>query len=165
VREHTVFDYTARSIDGRDVALRQYAGHVLLIVNVASRCGYTPQYAGLERLHRTYAGRGFAVLGFPCNQFGRQEPGRDAEIQAFCASTYGVTFPLFAKVRVNGRETHPLFSHLKTRRRGWLGLERIAWNFTKFLVDREGRSVRRFGPTVTPERLRPEIERALAAEP
>ena len=156
-----MYDFTARSIDGRDVALRQYAGHVLLVVNVASRCGYTPQYEGLERLYRKYAGRRFAVLGFPCNQFGRQEPGRDLEILDFCVSTYDVTFPLFAKVRVNGPETHPLFAYLKAQRKGWLGLERITWNFSKFLVDRHGRVVRRFGPTVTPERIQPEIERAL----
>jgi glutathione peroxidase len=152
---------TARRLDGSTRDLSEYRGKVLLIVNVASRCGFTPQYAGLEALQRKYQDRGFAVLGFPCNQFGAQEPGTEAEIAAFCSSTYDVTFPLFAKVDVNGDNTHPLYQHLKGARPGILGTEAIKWNFTKFLVDREGQVVKRFAPKDTPEDLAKEIEALL----
>jgi glutathione peroxidase len=130
-------------------------------VNVASRCGFTPQYAGLEELYRGYRERGFTVLGFPCNQFGRQEPGDEAEIKDFCRLTYDVTFPLFAKVAVNGPTAHPLYEYLKGARRGFLGTKAIKWNFTKFLVDRDGSVVRRFGPAVRPKRIEKRILRIL----
>jgi glutathione peroxidase len=144
---------------GEIVSMSRFAGQVLLIVNVASRCGFTPQYAGLEALYRKYRDRGFVVLGFPCNQFGKQEPGSDAEIQEFCSSTYGVTFPLFAKVDVNGGGAHPLFVFLKARQRGLLGASAIKWNFTKFLVDRAGTVTARFAPSTAPDA----IERHVAA--
>ena len=134
-------------------SMAAYRGQALLIVNVASRCGYTPQYAGLEELYRKYQDRGFAVLGFPCNQFGRQEPGAEADIEHFCTTTYDVTFPMFAKVDVNGADTHPLYARLKSERPGLLGTEGIKWNFTKFLVDRHGNAVARYAPSDTPERI------------
>lgn len=147
--------------DGSSTDLSVYAGKVLLIVNTASKCGFTPQYAGLEALHRRYADRGFAVLGFPCNQFGAQEPGDAAEIANFCSLTYNVTFPLFAKVDVNGTDAAPLFRHLKHEAPGLLGSEGIKWNFTKFLVDRYGRVVDRYAPTTKPEDIARDIERLL----
>jgi glutathione peroxidase len=153
--------YTARAVTGETVSLSSYRGQVLLIVNVASRCGFTPQYRGLEALHRRYRDRGFAVLGFPCNQFGGQEPGDEAAIAAFCAERFDVTFPLFAKLDVNGPQTHPLYRHLKHERPGWFGVERIGWNFTKFLVDRTGYVRARFGPRRTPERIGRHVERLL----
>jgi glutathione peroxidase len=153
--------YTARAVTGETVSLSSYRGQVLLIVNVASRCGFTPQYRGLEALHRRYRDRGFAVLGFPCNQFGGQEPGDEAAIAAFCAERFDVTFPLFAKLDVNGPHTHPLYRHLKHERSGWFGVERIGWNFTKFLVDRAGHVRARFGPRRTPERIGRHVERLL----
>ncbi|MFC5302811.1 glutathione peroxidase [Azospira restricta] len=153
-----VYDFSARSLDGRDVHLGEYRGQVLLIVNTASRCGFTPQYEGLERLYRDYRGRGFAVLGFPCNQFGAQEPGDAAEIADFCSTTYGVSFPLFAKIDVNGDNAHPLYRHLKEAKPGLLGTEAIKWNFTKFLVDRNGEVVERFAPAVKPDELRRAVE-------
>ncbi len=156
-------DIEAKRIDGQAVRLDAYAGKALLVVNVASRCGFTPQYAGLEELHRTYGPRGLAVLGFPCNQFGGQEPGTEAEIASFCDTRFGVTFDLFAKVEVNGPDAHPLFRLLKAEAPGLLGTEAIKWNFTKFLVGRDGRVIRRYAPTDTPESLRADIERALAA--
>ncbi len=159
--ERTVHDFSVLTADGSTVSLGAYSGQVLLIVNVASRCGFTPQYAGLERLYRRYSDRGFVVLGFPCNQFGGEEPGTDDEIQAFCASTYGITFPVLAKVRVNGPQADPVFAFLTSRKRGWVGLRRIAWNFTKFLVDRNGLVVARFGTLTKPEQLEPAIQRAL----
>ena len=139
----TVYDHSARSLDGSERPLSEFRGQVLLIVNVASRCGFTPQYAGLEALYRSYRDRGFAVLGFPCNQFGSQEPGTEADIQSFCATTYDVSFPMFAKVEVNGADAHPLYRYLKGERPGILGTEAIKWNFTKFLVDRNGSVVKR----------------------
>jgi glutathione peroxidase len=157
----TPFDFTARTITGETLPLSIYRGHVCLIVNVASRCGFTPQYQGLEALHRRYAARGFTVLGFPCNQFGRQEPGDERAIAAFCAERYDITFPLFAKIDVNGPDAHPLYRYLKRERTGWLGLERISWNFTKFLVDREGRVRARFGSRMRPERLAGPVEALL----
>ncbi len=149
----SIYAFSARDIDGNDVPLERYRGKTLLIVNVASRCGFTPQYGGLEALHQKYTGRGFAVLGFPCNQFGSQEPGTEAEIREFCSTTYDVSFPMFAKVDVNGAKAHPLWQHLKSAQPGVLGSEGIKWNFTKFLVDREGRPVRRFAPNDRPEDL------------
>lgn len=149
----SIYAFSARDIDGNDVPLERYRGRLLLIVNVASRCGFTPQYGGLEALHQKYSDRGFAVLGFPCNQFGGQEPGSEAQIREFCTGTYDVTFPLFAKVEVNGARAHPLWQHLKRAQPGLLGSEAIKWNFTKFLVDREGRPVRRFAPNDRPEDL------------
>jgi glutathione peroxidase len=159
----TVHDFSATAIDGAIVPLRRFAGRVLLIVNVASRCGYTPQYAGLESLYRAHSPKGFDVLGFPCNQFGGQEPDDEPRILTFCTATYGVTFPMFAKVSVNGPDAHPLFVHLKSRRPGWMGFERIHWNFTKFLVDRRGVVIARFGPSVAPGRVEPAVVAALAA--
>ena len=156
-----ITDLTVKAPDGTPTALADYAGQVLLIVNTASRCGFTPQYEGLEALHRRYADRGFAVLGFPCNQFGAQEPGDAAEIASFCSLTYDVTFPLFAKIDVNGPHADPLFQRLKEDAPGVLGSRGIKWNFTKFLVDREGRAVRRYAPTVKPEALTGDIEALL----
>ena len=157
----SVHDFSAVSLDGRDVALKEFAGKVLLIVNTASQCGFTPQYQGLQSLHEGLGARGLAVLGFPCNQFGRQEPGDAGEIAGFCASNYHVTFPMFAKVDVNGDNAHPLFRFLKRERPGVLGSQPIKWNFTKFLVDRDGKVVSRHAPTTTPDALRPEIEALL----
>ena len=149
----TVYDFTARAIDGAERSLSDYRGQPLLIVNVASRCGFTPQYAGLEALYRKHAGEGLVVLGFPCDQFGHQEPGDEAEIRTFCSTRYDVTFPMFAKIEVNGPEAHPLYQHLKQSAKGLLGTEGIKWNFTKFLVDRNGAVVKRYAPTDTPESI------------
>lgn len=162
----TLYSFTAPLLDGRVVTLDEFRGQVLLIVNTASRCGFTPQYAGLEKLHRAYADRGFAVLGFPSNQFGRQEPGSAAEIAEFCELNFRVTFPLFAKIEVNGSGAHPLYQYLKKQQPGafrFLKRGRIPWNFTKFLVARSGEVVGRFGPRTTPEQIAPEIERLLSA--
>jgi glutathione peroxidase len=158
-----IYEFTAKTIDGQAEQLERYRGDVLLVVNVASQCGFTPQYAGLEALYRKYRERGFAVLGFPCDQFGHQEPGDASEIREFCSLKYDVTFPLFAKIEVNGSGAHPLYRFLKSARRGILGTKAIKWNFTKFLVDREGRVVRRFGPMVKPERIKGAVERLLGA--
>lgn len=158
----TVYSFSARSIDGRDISLSDFAGRVLLIVNVASECGFTPQYAGLETLYRDYRDQGFTVLAFPCNQFGAQEPGSAQTIAEFCASRYGITFPLFDKIEVNGPNAHPLYAWLKSQKAGILGSESIKWNFSKFLIDRQGRVLQRLGPTAKPESLRKAIERALA---
>jgi len=157
----TLPDFTARGIDGRDVDLAEFAGKVVLVVNTASKCGFTPQYSGLQELHDTYADRGFTVLGFPCDQFGHQEPGDEAEIATFCERSFGVSFPLFAKVDVNGPDAHPLFAWLRSERSGLLG-GRIKWNFTKFLLDHEGRVLRRYAPTTSPENIADDIEAALA---
>jgi glutathione peroxidase len=154
-------DITVRAIDGAAHALAQYHGKVLLIVNVASRCGYTPQYEGLEAIYRKYQDRGLVVLGFPCNQFGGQEPGSEAEIQRFCESRYDVTFPLFAKVEVNGDHTHPLYRWLKSARPGVLGTEAVKWNFTKFLIGRNGEVVNRYGSSTSPAQLEVDIESQL----
>ena len=155
-----IYDFTAKSLAGEDVPLRQYAGKVLLIVNTASACGFTPQYKGLEALQRALGPRGFSVLGFPCNQFGSQEPGDAKQIEEFCASNYAVTFPMFAKIDVNGFRVHPLYQYLKSEKSGLLGPS-IKWNFTKFLVDRSGKVVARHAPTTTPEGLKKEIEALL----
>jgi glutathione peroxidase len=157
-----LYDFEVATIDGHKQRLDVYRGRVLLIVNVASRCGFTPQYAGLEELYRKHREQGFAVLGFPCDQFGQQEPGDEAEIKDFCRLTYDVTFPLFAKIAVNGPAEHPLYRYLKSARRGFLWTKAIKWNFTKFLIDREGNVVRRFGSTTKPERIESELARTLA---
>ena len=156
-----VYDFAATALDGSPRPLADYRGKVMLIVNTASKCGFTPQYAGLEKLHDELADRGLAVLGFPCNQFGAQEPGDAAEIASFCSLTYDVKFPMFAKIDVNGAKTHPLYAWLKGQAKGLLGSRSIKWNFTKFLIDRDGRVAARFGPTVTPARLRAAVERLL----
>jgi glutathione peroxidase len=152
-----VYDYSARMLDGSDISLSAFEGQVLLIVNTASACGFTPQYLGLEALYRAHQARGFSVLGFPCNQFGRQEPGSEAQIAEFCSREYAVTFPMFAKIDVNGDNAHPLYRHLTRERPGLMGLENIKWNFTKFLVDRDGAVVTRYAPTTKPESLITEI--------
>jgi len=158
----TLHDLVVTDIDGRRVPLRPFAGSVLLIVNLASRCGYTPQYQALEELQRRYGPRGFTVLGFPCDQFGHQEPGSNAQIRAFACDHYAVTFPLFAKIAVNGRDADPLYRHLKAAARGVLGSTAIKWNFTKFLVDPAGRVVARYAPFTPPQRLAGRIEALLA---
>ena len=155
-----IYDFKANSLAGEEVALRRFEGQVLLIVNTASKCGFTPQYRGLEDLHRDLSPRGFSVLGFPCNQFGAQEPGQAGEIQAFCSTNYDVTFPLFEKIDVNGPKAHPLYDYLKGQQSGLLGAS-IKWNFTKFLVDREGKVVARNAPTAPPQRLRSQDETQL----
>jgi glutathione peroxidase len=154
-------DIPLKTIHGGTAALGDFAGQTLLIVNVASQCGFTPQYAGLEALHRRFRARGFVVLGFPCDQFGHQEPGDEAEIKNFCTEKYDVTFPMFAKIEVNGANTHPLFKTLKQEAPGLLGTQAIKWNFTKFLVDRGHRVMRRYAPTDKPEALAKDIEAAL----
>jgi len=158
----TVSDFTAIDIDGKEQTLSQYAGKVLLVVNVASQCGFTPQYTGLEKLWRDYRDRGLVVLGFPCDQFGHQEPGDEAEILNFCSVNYAVDFPLFAKIDVNGTEAHPLWRWLKSKKSGILGTEAIKWNFTKFLVGRDGSVLKRYAPADTPESIAADIEAALA---
>jgi glutathione peroxidase len=160
----SIYDFEVITVDGDKQPLDLYRDRVLLIVNVASRCGFTPQYAGLEELYRKYQGRGFTVLGFPCDQFWHQEPGDEAEIKEFCRLSYDVTFPLFGKIDVNGTRAHPVYVHLKSARRGFLGTKGIKWNFTKFLVDREGNVVRRFGPMVKPERMERALVRVLDAD-
>ncbi len=152
-----IHDFTAKSLAGEDVSLKRFEGQVMLIVNTASACGFTPQYRGLEALHRQLSPRGFSVLGFPCNQFGSQEPGDARQIEQFCAGNYAVTFPMFAKIDVNGGNAHPLFQYLKREKSGLLGAS-IKWNFTKFLVDRSGKVVARHAPTARPESLTREIE-------
>ncbi len=156
-----IYRFSADTLEGRPTCLSDFAGQVLLIVNTASQCGFTPQLSGLQRLYDRYKVRGFSVLGFPCNQFRQQDPGTNEEIGAFCERNYGVTFPMFTKVDVNGSATHPLFRHLKDQAPGVLGTGFIKWNFTKFLVARDGHVVRRFGPNITPESIIPDIERLL----
>jgi glutathione peroxidase len=158
------YAFAARAIDGEQVDLSRFSGTVSLIVNVASECGYTPQYAGLEQLQRDLGPRGFNVLAFPCNQFGSQEPGSENEIAAFCASRFKVTFALFAKIAVNGADAHPLYQFLKQERPGLLGTQAIKWNFTKFLVDRNGRVVKRYATATKPETLVTDIEALLSSE-
>jgi glutathione peroxidase len=159
----TVYDFEARSIDGKPVALKKFQGKVLLIVNTASACGFTPQFPGLEKLHESYGPQGLVVLGFPCNQFGAQDAGSDGEIAEFCQRNYGVTFPMMAKINVNGADAHPLYQWLAAEAPGLLGSKSIKWNFTKFLVGKDGRVRKRYAPTDTPERLAKDIEVALAA--
>jgi len=158
----SIFDFSANSLAGAPVNLQQYQGQVLLIVNTASACGFTPQYQGLEAVYQQFRARGVAVLGFPCNQFGAQEAGDAAAIGAFCEKNYGVTFPLFAKVDVNGAGAHPLFAKLKHDAPGILGTERIKWNFTKFLVRKDGTVYKRYGPATKPESIIADIEKLLA---
>jgi len=158
----TAYDFTATDIDGRARSLSEFAGQALLIVNVASKCGFTPQYKGLEALWRKRRAEGFAVLGFPCDQFGHQEPGDEAEIKQFCSLNYDVTFPLFAKIEVNGAGTHPLYLWLKGEKAGVFGTEGIKWNFTKFLVDRSGQVVKRFAPADSPEKIDQVVGEVLA---
>ena len=159
----TVYEFNAKTIDGEEISLSKYKGNALLIVNVASQCGFTPQYAGLEKLHEKYKGQGFAVLGFPCNQFGAQEPGTEAEIKSFCETKFGATFPLFAKIDVNGPQSHPLYQFLREARPGILGTEAIKWNFTKFLIDREGNPIKRYASRDKPEDIDEDVQRLLAA--
>jgi glutathione peroxidase len=159
----SVHDFSAKTIKGQEQALSDYRGKVLLIVNVASKCGFTPQYKGLQALYDQHCERGLTVLGFPCDQFLHQEPGSDSEIEQFCSLNFGVSFPLFSKIEVNGERTHPLYQHLKAQAPGLAGTQAIKWNFTKFLVDRQGRVLERFAPNTTPEELAPAIEKALAA--
>lgn len=157
----SIYEIPVQTADGESKSLAEYRGQVMLIVNTASKCGFTPQYKGLESLYRKYAAQGFVVLGFPCNQFGAQEPGDIAEIQKFCSLTYDVTFPLFAKIDVNGSGASPLFRYLKSAAKGLLGSEAIKWNFTKFLVDRHGMVLGRYAPSTTPENLEKDVEAAL----
>jgi glutathione peroxidase len=157
----TVHNFTATTLEGQEKPLSDFSGQVLLVVNTASKCGFTPQYQGLEALYRKYYAQGFAVLGFPCNQFGAQEPGDAAEIARFCSRTYNVTFPMFGKIDVNGAGAHPLYRFLKDKTKGVLGTGAIKWNFTKFLVDRSGGVVARFAPAAAPKGLEKEIEKLL----
>lgn len=159
----SVYDFSAQTIDGKTRTLADFKGKVLLVVNTASQCGFTPQYKGLEALHKKYSGRGFAVLGFPSNQFGQQEPGPDTEIAEFCEMNFGVTFPMFSKVDVNGTNAHPLYKYLTSAKKGLLGSEGIKWNFTKFLVGKDGTVIDRYAPTTKPEDIEKDVERALAA--
>ena len=159
----TVYDFEAQSINGKPVALKQFKGKVLLIVNTASACGFTPQFAGLEELHKTYAAKGLTVLGFPCNQFGSQDPGSNDEIASFCQLNYGVDFPMMEKIDVNGAKDDPLFQWLTKEAPGLLGSKAIKWNFTKFLVGKDGQVIRRYAPQDAPKKLAGDIEAALAA--
>ena len=157
----SIYDFKVKTIEGKETTLEPYKGKVMLIVNVASKCGYTAQYEGLEALYKKYKEKGLVVLGFPCNQFASQEPGSEAEIQNFCRVNFGVTFQMFAKINVNGEKTHPLYSYLKSQQPGFLGSESIKWNFTKFLVDKEGKVVDRFGSSTKPKSLEDVIEKLL----
>jgi glutathione peroxidase len=157
----TVFDFSCKTGSGQDKSLEDYRGSVVLIVNTASKCGFTPQFAGLEELYEKYKDQGFVILGFPCNQFGRQDPGSNDEIQEFCQLNYGVSFPMFGKIEVNGASADPLYKHLKKAAPGALGTERIKWNFTKFLVNRDGEVVGRYAPQTKPEELEADIEALL----
>lgn len=158
----SIYDFEAQTIDGKPVALDQFRGKPLLIVNTASACGFTPQFGGLEKLHQTYGSRGLVVLGFPCNQFGNQDPGSNEEIGAFCQKNFGVTFPMMSKIDVNGAEAHPLYQWLAAEAPGLLGSKAIKWNFTKFLVGKDGRVIKRYAPQDAPEKLAKDIEEALA---
>jgi len=159
----SVYDFEAQQINGQTVPLKQFEGQVLLIVNTASACGFTPQFAGLETLHQSYGERGLVVLGFPCNQFGHQDPGSDEQIASFCQLNYGVSFPMMSKIEVNGADAHPLYRWLTAEAPGLLGSKMIKWNFTKFLVGKDGRVIRRYAPQDAPAKLAGDIEQALAA--
>ena len=159
----TVYDFEACQINGQDMALSQFRGKVMLIVNTASQCGFTPQFGGLEELHQAYGGKGLVVLGFPCNQFGAQDAGSNEEIAGFCQMNFGVSFPMMAKIDVNGEQAHPLYQWLEGEAPGLLGSKAIKWNFTKFLVGKDGRVLKRYAPTDTPASLAQDIEAALAA--
>ena len=157
----TIYSFSAKDIKGQEVSMDDYRGKVLLIVNTASKCGFTPQFEGLQSLHEELGERGFEVLGFPCNQFMNQDPGNDDAISQFCSLNYGVSFPMFAKIEVNGDGTHPLFRFLKREAKGLMGSEKVKWNFTKFLVNRDGQVVRRYAPTAKPADIRADIEKLL----
>jgi glutathione peroxidase len=157
-----VYEFTVRTIDGSEQSLAAYRQQVMLIVNVASKCGFTPQYAGLQSLHHKFHERGFSVLGFPCDQFGQQEPGDEVEIKRFCTESYSVTFPMFGKIEVNGAHAHPLYQYLKQQQPGILGSQAIKWNFTKFLIDRQGVVLRRYGSVDKPESIEPDVVALLA---
>jgi len=159
----SIYDFEAQQINGQDIALSQFKGKVMLIVNTASKCGFTPQFGGLEELHRAYTGKGLVVLGFPCNQFGSQDPGADGEIAEFCQVNYGVSFPMMGKIDVNGPAAHPLYKWLSSEAPGLLGSKAIKWNFTKFLVGKDGQVIRRYAPTDKPADLAKDVEAALAA--
>lgn len=159
--ENSIYNIPLKTINGKAENLEQYKGKVLLIVNTASKCGFTPQFEGLESLYKKYGEKGLVVLGFPSNQFLHQDPGSDQEISEFCSLNYGVSFPMFSKIDVNGADTHPIYKYLKSEAKGLMGSEKIKWNFTKFLVDKEGNVVKRFPPTAEPEKLAPEIEKLL----
>ena len=156
-----VHDFSAKTIDGKDQKLDAWKGKVVLVVNVASKCGFTPQYTGLEAMHKKLSGKGLVVAGFPCDQFGHQEPGDAEEIRNFCSLNYDVSFPLFEKIEVNGKNAHPLWNWLKKEKPGMLGVEAVKWNFTKFLVDRDGRVVKRYAPTDTPEKIAKDLGKVL----
>lgn len=156
-----IYDFEVRTLEGKSVRLSEYAGKALLIVNTASKCGFTPQYEGLQKLYNDYKDSGFEILGFPCNQFGNQEPGNEKEIREFCDLNYGITFPIFEKVKVNGPQTSPLYKFLKKNARGFLGMKRIHWNFTKFLISPEGKVIKRFATSVKPESIRSHVESVL----
>ena len=160
----SIYEIAVKTIDGKEVTLSDYQGKVLLIVNVASKCGFTSQYKGLESLYQKYKAEGLEILGFPCNQFGGQEPGTETEIQSFCSLNYGVTFPMFAKIDVNGTHEHPLYTYLKSKKTGLLGFDAIKWNFSKFLIDRQGEVVERYAPSTSPESISTDIETYLAKQ-
>lgn len=157
----SIYDYSATAINGEEVSLADYKGKVVLIVNTASKCGFTPQFEGLESLHKELEEEGLAIIGFPCNQFGNQDPGSDGEIEEFCQLNYGVSFPMFSKVDVNGAGAHPLYKYLKSEAKGLLGSKNIKWNFTKFLVNRDGEVVKRYAPTDKPEAIKADIKKLL----
>ena len=157
----SVYDFEAESMNGSKKSLADYKGQVLLVVNTASKCGFTPQFEGLENLYKTYKDKGLTILGFPCNQFGKQDPGSNGEIQEFCQLNYGVSFPMHAKIDVNGGDTHPLFQHLKEAAPGIMSSKKIKWNFTKFLIDRDGNVVERFAPATAPEKIEEKIKAML----
>ncbi len=159
----SVHDYEARTIDGQPKKLGDYSGQVLLVVNVASKCGLTPQYEGLEALYRKFKDKGFSILGFPCDQFGHQEPGTEEEIQSFCSLTYDVSFPMFAKIKVNGDDAHPIYKYLKAEKPGVLGTEGIKWNFTKFLIGKNGEVVQRYAPTTKPDAIEKDVAALLGS--
>ena len=156
----TIYDFKAVASNGKEIDFKEFEGKVLLIINTASKCGFTPQFDGLEKLNEKYRDRGLVCIGFPCNQFANQDPGSDSEIEGYCRMNYGVTFQIMKKVDVNGKEAHPIFKYLRSQTKGLLG-DRVKWNFTKFLVSRNGKTIKRFAPTVVPEKLESEIEKML----
>lgn len=158
--ENNFYQFTARSLQGEEIEMKSYKGKTILVVNTASKCGFTPQYAGLEELYEKYKDRGLVILGFPCNQFGNQEPGDEKSIAEGCVLNYGVSFPMFSKIDVNGKNAHPIFKYLKNELGGTLG-KKIKWNFTKFLIDKNGKPVKRFAPITKPEKLDPEVKKVL----
>jgi len=161
IMENTIYSFQAKDIDGQSIKLEQFKEKVILIVNVASKCGFTSQYEGLEKIYKEYKDKGLIILGFPCNQFGAQESGSEKEIKEFCSLTYDVTFPMFSKINVNGSDTHPLYEFLKEKAPGLLGSKKIKWNFTKFLIDKKGTPVKRYAPNDKPEKIATEIEQYL----